>query len=489
MSFKPSLASQALSLICLIPVLAAAQVESELQVLPKENDTTEATAATNNTDTGTTEKRSGDWLVGGFDTKSKWITGGLIVGLGGYLAYADEEDARSVGDYTQFLPLVFGAGFATSIKDWEGLKEIVLAGGTALVATHGGKAIAEKERPDGTDENSWPSGHTSASTTGAAFIWRRYGAMWGAPASVLAAYTGASRVNGQKHYLDDVISGAAIGIISNLIWTNPIDDRVELSLFPTDGGVVMKANIEFGGGQKKGARTQKLNELPTRYFLWEFGRADVSQNDVAVPGGTPTVDWRFNEKNNPTTTALIQVAWTNSDWKHGWYTLINPFEVREDFVTPVDISHGDLSVPAGTELRSTYSSYDIRAGYMYGLISGKRQALSLNAELALYDTYVELALADDPSQETSEDVTLLRPTLGASYQLSLGKHWWTFIDAAAWADSELKIVDFSAKLAYKITSKWALSGGYRYINRELDTGRIYNKTKRNELTLGVWYAW
>ncbi|MDX2462536.1 MAG: hypothetical protein QNM00_20905, partial [Gammaproteobacteria bacterium] len=143
----------------------------------------------------------------------------------------------------------------------------------------------------------------------------------------------------------------------------------------------------------------------------------------------------------------------------------------------------------GTELRSTYSSYDIRAGYMYGLISGKRQALSLNAELALYDTYVELALADDPSQETSEDVTLLRPTLGASYQLSLGKHWWTFIDAAAWADSELKIVDFSAKLAYKITSKWALSGGYRYINRELDTGRIYNKTKRNELTLGVWYAW
>ena len=79
---------------------------------------------------------------------------------------------------------------------------------------------------------------------GSAYVWRRYGSRWGAPASVLAAYTGISRVVGQNHFVDDVISGAAIGLLSNLLWTDPIDERVRMTLAPTHGGAEVMLSID-----------------------------------------------------------------------------------------------------------------------------------------------------------------------------------------------------------------------------------------------------
>ena len=42
--------------------------------------------------------RRDDWLVGGFDTTTQWITAGLALGLGAYLGSADRLDVRDLGD-------------------------------------------------------------------------------------------------------------------------------------------------------------------------------------------------------------------------------------------------------------------------------------------------------------------------------------------------------------------------------------------------------
>jgi len=433
-----------------------------------------------------------DWLVGDFNTHSKWITGALGVALGGYLLAADTQDIRDLGDITQFLPLVTAAGMTFGVQDREGMRQLALAAGTTLVATQGLKYLVEKTRPDNSDDVSFPSGHTSASFVGSSFIWRRYGPRWGAPATVLAAYTGFSRVVGQKHFLDDVISGASIGVLSNLLWTHPVDDRVRLSLFPTDGGAGIQLDVDPNASRhgKRAAITD--SKLPGRYFLWEIGGADVVRNDVRVPGtGGQTIDWRFNNANNPTTTAGIAAGWAMPDRRHNFYLALFPFEVREIAETSATLEFKNREIPAGTTIRSRYLGYDYRLGYGYSLVSAPRFGVELTASLAAFDTVVSLEF-DNPELdrndfELEESATVVRPTVGGRIEWAMTPHWLLFSELAFWSDSEVKLLDFTTQLAYRIDDNWAVSLGYRRVNRTVDDGDLYNVADRNQAALGIWY--
>ena len=95
--------------------------------------------------------------------------------------------------------------------------------------THGLKILINKERPNGGDY-SFPSGHTSAAFTGAAFIEKRYGYKVGVPAYLLASFVGWSRVNANKHDYWDVLGGIIIGYGSAYIFAKPINKKVELGI-------------------------------------------------------------------------------------------------------------------------------------------------------------------------------------------------------------------------------------------------------------------
>ena len=56
---------------------------------------------------------------------------------------------------------------------------------------------------------------------GAAFIHERYGWKYAVPAYIAATYVGYSRVEADKHYVEDVVVGAAIGIVSSFVFTTP----------------------------------------------------------------------------------------------------------------------------------------------------------------------------------------------------------------------------------------------------------------------------
>ena len=76
------------------------------------------------------------------------------------------------------------------------------------------KVSVGRERPDGSSNTSFPSGHTSASFATASVLQRRYGWRAGVPAYAFAGYVAGSRLNEGRHYLSDVIFGATIGIAS-----------------------------------------------------------------------------------------------------------------------------------------------------------------------------------------------------------------------------------------------------------------------------------
>ena len=75
------------------------------------------------------------------------------------------------------------------------------------------KYTVKRERPDGSDSLSFPSGHTSTAFSLAAVAQSHYGWKIGVPAYALATGIGLSRIEQDRHHLSDVIAGATLGVI------------------------------------------------------------------------------------------------------------------------------------------------------------------------------------------------------------------------------------------------------------------------------------
>jgi hypothetical protein len=137
----------------------------------------------------------------------------LLVFSASYVSvvHADEGVVRA-GDNLQIgIPLMAGA-ISLMKGDLEGTKQWGEGALWTSVATHTLKFAVDEERPNGNDNNSFPSGHTSAAFQGAAFLQMRYGWEYGVPAYAAASFVGYSRVHGKYHYWHDVAAGAALAV-------------------------------------------------------------------------------------------------------------------------------------------------------------------------------------------------------------------------------------------------------------------------------------
>lgn len=103
---------------------------------------------------------------------------------------------------------------------YEGVWQLAKSGVTSRVTVEVLKAGITKSRPDDSDDDAFPSGHAADTFAAATFIQQRYGWTYGVPAYAVAAYVGYSRVESDKHETIDVLSGAAIGVLSGVFFTN-----------------------------------------------------------------------------------------------------------------------------------------------------------------------------------------------------------------------------------------------------------------------------
>jgi len=97
----------------------------------------------------------------------------------------------------------------------------------------------DRTRPNG-DPRGFPSGHAAASFATAMVLQEHYGWKFGVPAFAAAAYTAASRVTANQHWLSDVVFGAAVGVSAGRTVTVRLrDTRVTLAplIVPGGGGV------------------------------------------------------------------------------------------------------------------------------------------------------------------------------------------------------------------------------------------------------------
>lgn len=154
-----------------------------------------------------------------------------------------------VDDYIQYLPattyLTFGS---IGIKSKHSFKERVVVGATAYLAmtavVNVGKYSFREKRPDSDARNSFPSGHTATVFTGAELMREEYGLGLGLASYGVAAGVAFLRLYNGRHWFNDVIAGAGLGILSARIgywmlplyrkwfgWNKPDDGRA-VSLIP-----------------------------------------------------------------------------------------------------------------------------------------------------------------------------------------------------------------------------------------------------------------
>jgi membrane-associated phospholipid phosphatase len=115
-------------------------------------------------------------------------------------------------------------------------RDLVRAQISAVSWTYAIKLVAQRTRPNG-DPHSFPSGHASNSFAAATVLAEHYGWKLGVPAYAVAAYTAASRVTANQHWVSDVVFGAALGTVSGRTVTLRLrQNRVSLVPVKLPGG-------------------------------------------------------------------------------------------------------------------------------------------------------------------------------------------------------------------------------------------------------------
>jgi membrane-associated phospholipid phosphatase len=130
------------------------------------------------------------------------------------------DNIETAGDVLMIALPVAAAGLTLGFKDGQGAFQLGESAVLSLGVTYGLKFTIDEKRPNG-DNQSFPSAHASISFTSAEFMRKRYGWGYGIPAYAAAIFVAYSRVEAEEHYTRDVIAGAAIGIGSSYLFTQP----------------------------------------------------------------------------------------------------------------------------------------------------------------------------------------------------------------------------------------------------------------------------
>ncbi len=96
------------------------------------------------------------------------------------------------------------------VERYQRLEYVITTYGVAGTLTSSLKFLARRERPDGTDSFSFPSGHTTLAFATAEITRQLYGNWWGGAAYGLAVLTGIQRVQDQRHWVGDVVTAAVL---------------------------------------------------------------------------------------------------------------------------------------------------------------------------------------------------------------------------------------------------------------------------------------
>ncbi|MDR3062268.1 MAG: phosphatase PAP2 family protein [Dysgonamonadaceae bacterium] len=167
-------------------------------------------------------------------------------------------------NYLQFSPAVAAFGMKLyGVKSTHKMPDMIalytLSNVLEIGIVYTTKFAVSKKRPDGSDNHSFPSGHTAMAFVAAEFLHQEYKdqSVWiSVGGYAMGTLIGISRVFNDRHWVSDVIAGAGIGILSTKVvyWTYPYlqkafgkkDRKLNAVVFPSYNGGVLGLNVSCG---------------------------------------------------------------------------------------------------------------------------------------------------------------------------------------------------------------------------------------------------
>ena len=143
-----------------------------------------------------------------------------------------------------------GAGFATygtgkafgDKKMAYAGRDIVRAQVVSQVMVQSLKYVVRRDRPDHSNNKSFPSGHSASAFATATVLQRYYGWKVGVPAYALGSYVALARMSWNRHHATDVVMGAGFGIAAARTVTMSVaNSKFSVGVQPQVGG----ASINF----------------------------------------------------------------------------------------------------------------------------------------------------------------------------------------------------------------------------------------------------
>lgn len=163
----------------------------------------------------------------------------------------------TVDDYLQYVPLasIYGLsllGAEAKHNYVDRTLELTTSYIVLGAIVNGIKYTVREPRPDGSSNNSFPSGHTATTFMGAELVRIEYGEehpWFAVGAYAIATTVGVLRVYNERHWFTDVFAGAGVGILSARIgyWMLPYTKRMMHRLTGWDVFVAPTASVDGAG--------------------------------------------------------------------------------------------------------------------------------------------------------------------------------------------------------------------------------------------------
>lgn len=340
--------------------------------------------------------------------------------------------------------------------------------GTTAVLTEAIKRAAPKQRPDFSDTDGFPSGHTAAAFSGALFIQDREGWAWGGPALGLAALTAYGRVRSGEHGWDDVLGGFGIALVDHFaLASSEPGRRLWIAPWTSQDATGIQIGLQGGGAPSKGRG---------EFALWmaepELERRDAPALFASSPDRAPTAGMRL-ELNDERGSWSFQAA---PQTVQGYRTLAAPQ------------AFAGQMLPAGVRLASQTVLMDLRGAYTWRL--GRAEdggSLGLGAGLN-YGSHEESFARPDQAWVRDQSQALL-PTLRAEGAWAPIQWLEARVSGQTGALDRSRMREVSAELRFHLPHGYGLEVAWRESRWTFKDDAAAGSLQNRGLTAGMAVAW
>ena len=164
--------------------------------------------------------------------------GTVVLALAASSALAS-DGGRRAGDVLSFALPLATLGVELARGDREGAGQFAWSFAATTGTAEVLKRVTGVERPDGSNDLSFPSGHAARAFSSAAYVRARHGLLPSLPLYAAAVYVGHTRVDARRHRWGDVLGAALLAEASAAWLVTPANRPTRLSVMADGEGVAV----------------------------------------------------------------------------------------------------------------------------------------------------------------------------------------------------------------------------------------------------------